>query len=431
MKIRRYTCKDMQEAMLKVKMDLGNEAVIMHSRKVKQKGLAGLFGKPMVEVVAAIDDDYVRPRPYYKEQKTVFPQYKIVPPHKAGEEHQGMAELQNKVETMEKMMKEIYRAVQTNSGSEKNRVHEALNPSLKTPQTMRTFVPPKLQKQTEVLSGEPVQTAGQEPAVNQQFAESISALKELLAEQEIEPKLIEKIVEKIKEIGGHNLARDEIFGLAERIMTVLLGDPEPITLNDEKKPHISLFIGPTGVGKTTTLAKIAADFALNRQKKVGLITADTYRIAAVEQLRTYAEILNIPVNVVYSPAEIKEAVERLSDNDIILIDTAGRSHKDKSHFDELKTLVSTVPANDTFLVMSCNTGQKSIREILECYAFIKNYRLLFTKLDESSVSGAILNARYMTGKPLSYTTAGQSVPDDFDIANVKQLVTGILGKSYI
>jgi flagellar biosynthesis protein FlhF len=214
-------------------------------------------------------------------------------------------------------------------------------------------------------------------------------------------------------------------------MNVLLGEPEPIKLKEDKKPYVAIFIGPTGVGKTTTLAKIAADFTLNRQKKVALITADTYRIAAVEQLRTYAEILNLPVTVVYSPSEIKDAIERLSDNDIILIDTAGRSHKNKTHFDELKALVSAANADETFLVMSCNTSRIAIREIIEYYAFIRNYKLLFTKLDESSVPGVILNARYMTGKPLSYTTAGQSVPDDLDIADAKQLVSSILGKGGI
>jgi flagellar biosynthesis protein FlhF len=268
-------------------------------------------------------------------------------------------------------------------------------------------------------------------SLNTPFTESISSLSEVLSDHEVEPKLIEKIVGKIIERGGRNLKQEEVFGLAERVMNVLLGEPEPIKLKEDKKPYVAIFIGPTGVGKTTTLAKIAADFTLNRQKKVALITADTYRIAAVEQLRTYAEILNLPVTVVYSPSEIKEAVERLSDNDIILIDTAGRSHKNKTHFDELKALVSAANADETFLVMSCNTSRIAIREIIEYYAFIRNYKLLFTKLDESSVPGVILNARYMTGKPLSYTTAGQSVPDDLDIADAKQLVSSILGKGGI
>ena len=125
-----------------------------------------------------------------------------------------------------------------------------------------------------------------------------------------------------------------MFHLAAKVIAASLGDPEPIKLIEERKPHVAIFIGPTGVGKTTTLAKLAADFTF-RHKKVGLITADTYRIAAVEQLKTYAEILNLKVTVVYSPEKLK-AIDSLKDNDLILIDTAGRSHKNKSILTSLK-----------------------------------------------------------------------------------------------
>ncbi len=439
MKIRRYTCKDMQEALLKVKMDLGSEAVIMNSRKVKPKGLFGIFAKPLIEVVAAIDDDLVRPsrpNPYQqrpattystypqpplrssvvredhepnlygytsKEPRTASPEYKAPEP-KAQEaiisdashakENKRIADLESKVKDMGSILDQIYQAVQVKDQPEQVKKPEA--PPVNVPKAIPC-------------------------------EESLNCLRDILFEQDVEPRLIDKIIDKIIERGGHALRREEIFGLAGRVMTVLMGEPEPITIKDHK-PHVVLFIGPTGVGKTTTLAKIAADFTLTRQKKVGLITADTYRIAAVEQLKTYAEILNLQVNVVYSPNEIKDAVERLSDNDLILIDTAGRSHKNKAHFNELKTLISAVNADEIFLVMSCNTSRMAIKEICEYYAFIKNYKLLFTKLDESPVPGIILNARYLTGKPLSYTTAGQSVPDDLDIADVRQLATSILAK---
>ncbi|MCX7772500.1 MAG: flagellar biosynthesis protein FlhF [Clostridia bacterium] len=461
MKIRRYTCKDMQEALLKVKMDLGSEAVIMNSRKVKPKGLMGLFSKPMIEVVAAIDDDYVKPQkpaafqsraaainpfqqaayqqtmtqtsrvrenaqPFVQEQprsvtypnpapepvrqapdayaQQAAPSVNTASPatHAAGQvthastqaapataqDNQKIIDLENKVKNMESMLEQIYKAVQSKDEAEPE---------------------PKEQDQSQAPDGE-----------------GLTMLRDVLFDHDVEPKLIEKIVDKIRERGGNSLKTEDVFALAGRVMTVLLGEPEPLTLKEDGKPKVVILVGPTGVGKTTTLAKIAADFTLNKQKKVGLITADTYRIAAVEQLKTYAEILNIPVTVVYSPREIQGALERLSDKDLILVDTAGRSHKNKSHFDELKMLISAVNADETYLVMSANSGKNSIREILEYYAFMKQYKLLFTKLDESPVPGIMLNARYMTGKPLSYTTAGQSVPDDLEIANVKQLVASLL-----
>ena len=443
MKIRRYTCKDMQEALLKVKMDLGSEAVIMNSKKVKPKGLKGLFSKPMIEVVAAIDDDYVRPvKPKYNQRQTavyqshqpqpqpqhipaaqaLFNEHPVVQPQtgqaetKALEEaaavrenvenveNRKISELEEKVKNMENMLNKIYEVVQKKDAPENS---EPLSENDLRELEGDVHIKDKLESSGKI--GE----------------DSLISLRDALFEKDVEPKLIEKILDKIRDRGGNTLSRDEVYSLASIVMTVLLGEPEPIKLLEEKKPHVAIFLGPTGVGKTTTLAKIAADFTF-RQKKVGLITADTYRIAAVEQLKTYAEILNLKVTVVYSPGEIKDAVDRLSDNDLILIDTAGRSHKNKAHFDELKALVNAVNADETYLVISSNTSRIAVREILEYYAFIKNYKLLFTKLDESPVPGVILNARYMTGKPLSYTTAGQSVPDDLDIANVRQLVTSIL-----
>lgn len=461
MKIRRYTCKDMQEALIKVKMDLGSEAVIMSSRKVRPKGLKGLFSKPMIEVVAAIDDDYVRPskaryqplqqqlqqqyqpqaqpQPQLQSQIQPQPQFQHVPvtqvpvngqaaaqpvqPVQTGvgaaegtpvagikdekernTENRKIAELEEKVKSMETMLNRIYEAVQKNE-----------------PPAGRGTPPGNTKRET--VSDE--KTRGKEEPNSRILSEPLISLRGLLFEKDVEPKLIERILDKIRERGGNSLGREEVYNLASRVMTVLLGEPEPIVLPENKKPYVVIFLGPTGVGKTTTLAKIAADFTF-RQKKVGLITADTYRIAAVEQLKTYAEILNLKVTVVYSPGEIREAIDRLSDNDLILIDTAGRSHKNKEHFDELKALVSAAGADETYLVISCNTSRIAVREILEHYAFIRNYKLLFTKLDETPSPGVILNARYMTGKPLSYTTAGQSVPDDLDIANVKQLVSYIL-----
>lgn len=442
MKIRRYTCKDMQEALLKVKMDLGSEAVIMNSKKVKPKGFFGLFKKPMIEVVAAIDDDHVRPRRpnYSQRQDSAYtpyqPQPQPAPFVQAPVSHipvvQSPVQLQNTIppNMSEQTLQNVQKAAEETAAAQvknlENQKISELEDKVKSMESMLEKIYKVVQEQKPP---EPENIPQQEMEyVNTKEESTLATLRNILFERDVEPKLIEKILEKIRERCGSNMGKEEVFFLASKVLTVLLGEPEPIKLTEQKKPHVAIFLGPTGVGKTTTLAKIAADFTF-RQKKVGLITADTYRIAAVEQLKTYAEILNLKVTVVYSPSEIKDAVERLSDNDLILIDTAGRSHKNKTHFDELKALVSAANADETYLVMSSNTSRVAVREILEYYAFIKDYKLLFTKLDESPVPGVILNARYMTGKPLSYTTAGQSVPDDLDIANVRLLVTNILNEN--
>ncbi|NMA65986.1 MAG: flagellar biosynthesis protein FlhF [Clostridiaceae bacterium] len=457
MKIRRYTCKDMQEALLKVKMDLGSEAVIMNSRKVKPKGLKGLFSKPMIEVVAAIDDDYVRPSRTSIYNKNLSEIRNVVKSaaaaagstlqnnaaqpksHNVNEssktENSQIAELENKVKNMEETLKKIYQSLQGKEAKENASLNEPTDQNVKkdtaeyddqsqwkplSNEAVKTTIMPQNKIADKIDSDYNLQISEQESS-----PDDFSLLKRILFNQDLEPKLIEKILDKIKERGTNSL--EETHNLAHRILTVLLGKPEPLTIN-EKRPHVAIFIGPTGVGKTTTLAKIAAEFSLNQQKNVGLITADTYRIAAIEQLKTYAEILNIPLNVVYSPEEIKDAVNQLAEKDLILIDTAGRSYRNKPHFDELKALISAVDADETFLVLSCNTSPRAIKETLEYYAFIKNFKLIFTKLDESPTFGVIFNARYLTGKPLSYTTAGQSVPDDLDFANPKQLTEFVLSE---
>jgi flagellar biosynthesis protein FlhF len=181
------------------------------------------------------------------------------------------------------------------------------------------------------------------------------------------------------------------------------------------------------VGKTTTLAKIAANYALNQSLKVGMITADTYRIAAVQQLKTYAEILGIPISVIYAPGEIKKAIAEYGEKDLILIDTAGRSHRNKAQFDELKQLVAESGADDVFLVLSSTTGLKNNREIINNYSFLNQFKLIFTKADETPTLGMILNARMMTGKCLSYVTVGQSVPDDIEVASIEKIARNLIG----
>jgi len=190
---------------------------------------------------------------------------------------------------------------------------------------------------------------------------------------------------------------------------------------------VAIFIGPTGVGKTTTLAKIAAEYSLNSNKNVALITADTYRIAAVDQLKTYAEIMGMPLSVIYSPGEVKDILEKYNDKDLVLIDTAGRSSKNKVQFDELDELLKMSGADEVYLLISATTSIRNSMEILKSYSFLKDYKLIFTKIDETSAMGTILNVSFITGKKLSYITNGQSVPDDIEVASIDSIVKNLLG----
>lgn len=388
MRIRRYTGKDIQEAMIKVKMDLGSDAVILNTRKIRRKGFKGLFSKPLTEILAAVDDD-------------IGLKKKISEPVKITTDEKNRIELlENRLSRMESMLKSICNDAEHNK-DEKIQENAVIYESSKVedirPQTISKFIVKP--------SDDP-----------------ISAFTKKLSENEVEPEIIDMLVNNIKQSVGNSESYDEIITVAEKMVKDMLGMPQTIHFRDDGKPTVVMFLGPTGVGKTTTLAKIAAEYSLNQQKKIAFISADTYRIAAVEQLKTYAEILNIPVSVIYTPQEIKEAIADFQDKDLILIDTAGRSHNNEPQFSELKTLVNTTEADEIYLVLSCCVSRGACRDILRHYSFLKDFKLLFTKFDEVHVPGIILNVRYATGKPLSYITVGQSVPDDIEVVNVENIV---------
>lgn len=394
MRIRRYTGKDIQEAMLKVKMDLGSEAVILNTRKVRQKGLKGLFTKPLTEILAAVDDDIVSRRKTTEQEKVNNP----------GNEKTRIELLENRLTRLETMVRDIYGDVQ------KNEVLRISENALKYENPKTDIVRPFAANRFGVRSSE----------------NPLSLFAKKLTENEVEPEIIDMLVNNIKQSVGNSESYDEIAATAGKIVKEMLGQPETIRLRNDGKPTVVMFLGPTGVGKTTTLAKIAAEYSLNQNKKIAFISADTYRIAAVEQLKTYAEILNIPVSVIYTPQEIKEAIAGFRDMDLILVDTAGRSHNNEMQFSELKALVNTAEADEIYLVLSCCVSRSACRDILRHYSFLQDFKLLFTKYDEVNVPGIILNARYATGKPLSYITVGQSVPDDIEVANVEHIVKSII-----
>ncbi len=429
MRIRRYTGKDAQEAILKVKMDLGSEAIILSTRKVRKKGILGFFSKPLTEVLAAIDEDYGTKKeaaePAKKTKPAMGTYNRMGEAQPASQPETRVDSLENRVQQMESMLERIYNKVAKNQqdGSEADKEEKKNGMSVEPKMDLT------VDKSIEVSRNTQPNMSAQEseaPETEKDNAAAYNELRKVLFDNEIEPSIADKLIEKVKQFAKNAGSFEEISAITEKILQKVFGQPQGIEFREDGKPTVVIFLGPTGVGKTTTLAKLAANFSLNHQKKIALITADTYRIAAVEQLKTYAEILNIPVSVIYTPQEVKTAIAEHQDKDLILVDTAGRSHKNTAQFSELKMLVGAIDADEVYLVLNCGMGRAACREILTQYGFLKKYKLLFTKLDEALVPGIILNARYSTGKPLSYTTAGQSVPDDIEIANIHEIVKSIL-----
>lgn len=376
MKIRRYMGNNAQEAILKVKMDLGTDAIILNTRKVRRKGLRNLFSKPMVEVLAAIDEYSTSRKETTKVEKDSDFDKKTS--HK-------FDVLENKFANMEALLTNVFNKLNSDN------VASDEDPKSSADKILDLFYSNLIKNEVDKI---------------------------------ITEEIINKVREKIGEKGGVNEATSHIYS----VISDVLGKPEALNIKEEKgKPTVIIFVGPTGVGKTTTLAKIAADYTLNKNKSVALITTDTYRIAAVEQLKAYAEILGLPISVLYSPNEFDEAIKDYNDKDIVLVDTAGRSHKNASQFEELKSFVTYINADVTFLVISTTISTKNCKEILKTFDFIDNYKLIFTKTDETSSTGLLLNIKYMTKKPLSYITTGQNVPDDIELANIDKIAKSLMG----
>ncbi len=231
----------------------------------------------------------------------------------------------------------------------------------------------------------------------------------------------------MRQLSGKEATDEHIRRLAKISIKNMLGHPYQIP-ETSKKQAIFFFIGPTGVGKTTTIAKIATKLSFIEGRDLALVTADTFRIAAVEQLRVYGDILNLPISVVYKPLEFKEILHKYKDKDIILVDTAGKSHLDEGMQEYISSYLECAPNSEKFLLISLTTSYKDIESIVKSYSFLEDYKLIFTKIDEASMPGNILNIKQKTGRNTSFITNGQSVPDDIIVAEPEEIAKIILGE---
>ena len=291
-------------------------------------------------------------------------------------------------------------------------------------ESLQSLLEKKLVQPSEVQKGELPKEAPMDE--NLKFIKMIYGI---LLENEVDEKYVNQIMDEVEKVMKSGISVDYILSSIYQKMILKFGQPQPIMLT-ERKPKVVFFIGPTGVGKTTTIAKIASRFKVEKGKKVALYTADTYRIAAAEQLRTYANILNTPLDIVYSSQELNEELANAGEFDLVLIDTAGFSHKNEEQRNETKELIDQVPEEyekEVYLVLSATTKYKDLLEIADIYKDNFKFKLIFTKLDETSCLGNILNMKLYTGADLSYTTYGQNVPEDIEIFNTQSIVKLLLG----
>lgn len=328
MKIKRYVVRDMREAVSLIKKDLGPDALIVSSKRVREKGLKGLISPAMFEVTAAIEME-------------------------RGTDSKARVDIMPSADLLEPV----------NSLSEYK-------------------------------------------------------IRQCLLKMDIDSETAEYLLHDL----DYSKDQAEIrLALQQRLRAVF--KPVP---NRSKKPDIMAFIGVPGVGKTTTIAKIAAINALFNSLSISLITIDAFRVGAVEQMRIYGEIIGASVDVVATPAELLQAVEKNRSKDLILIDTTGRPSRNTYQLAEIKSFLEVIKGLETYLVINAGTKVRDTVKIINDYKVIPYSQLIVSKLDETESPGTLLNAAFLTGLPIAYITNGQNVPDDIEIANPELLVSCIM-----
>lgn len=386
--VKRFVAKDMQEALKKISAEFGPDAVILQNKSIRKKGVAGLLSKKVVEVVAAYE-------PARNRKKSA----KSAPLMQESERHSHETpELQPKAEPASPAKE---------SGDEKASLLSRQMDELK--EAVADF-------------SNKIRIANRETTLT--FSPDILSLYNSLLERDVQEELSKEIAAQAQDVQERK--NYEVNAVAQQLIADRLGEPMPLKLKKFSQ-NVLLFVGPTGAGKTTTLAKLAGMLKFKENLDVALINTDTYRIGAMEQIKIYSEIMDIPLLTAYSTEELKEALRTLADKDVVLIDTAGKSVRDEETRNDLAQIAGAAHADEVFLVLSVSTGSSACREIVSSYSFIPDYKLIITKLDEVGSWGNVLNIADYAKKSLSYVTTGQNVPDDICKADVEKLADNIAG----
>jgi flagellar biosynthesis protein FlhF len=423
MNVKTFQGPSIAEALAKVKQELGPSAVILHTRSFKRGGLMGLGAKQVVEITAGVQVNVqsrrkaapvaARPRAAASDAGTfgLGGGGTAVAERNPIRSAYGVGRTQNREETA------------LNVGTREMAASVLKEPAFELRNeiaSLRTMVESLLQRTASSGS-------------RADLPETLSALYRQLLEQQISDEIAYRVVDDVRaeltaeQLSNATTVRERLTQKLEQILPANAMNAVSRPMTGGGCRSICL-IGPTGVGKTTTIAKLAAAFKLRQKQKVGLITIDTYRIAAVDQLRTYANIIGVPLKVVLTPAELVAAMKEMSDCDTILIDTAGRSHADQLKLNELTQFISVAKPSEVHLVLSSTTTQEAMEAALERFASVRVDQIIFTKLDEAVSFGVLLNVARTASRALSYLTTGQDVPDNIEVGQPRRLARLILGE---
>ncbi len=408
--LKMYRARTMADALAEVKRDLGKDAVILHTRAYRVGGIWGLGSKPMVEITASSGEPRearVRTRPTAAVRAyAAAGSVSAVPRAPRAVEPEPVFETRSPVavapEPEPRPASDVRAPIEAELRSLKRMVGEVLQTTRRT-------------------AGAPASTGS-----DVLFAQYLTLL-----ENEVAGEIADEVVAKVRrelsdEEQGNPVAVRKAMLKQLAALVPAAGEVPRAGRVEDGRPLTVALVGPTGVGKTTTIAKLAAAYKLRQGKRVALVTSDTYRIAAVEQLRTYAEIIGVPLRVVMSPEDMAAACGALRDYDLILIDTAGRSARDGARVEELKAFVEAANPHETHLVLSGTSSEGVLMETARRFAAVGPNRVIFTKLDEAVNYGVLLNVASRVSLRLSFVTTGQEVPDHIEAGRGERLAKLVL-----
>jgi flagellar biosynthesis protein FlhF len=417
MSVKTYQAKSMAEVLTKVKGDLGSNAVILHTRSFKRGGVMGLWKRNVVEVTASADQKLAAARKRAAASK----------PAEAGNILRNAY-----AKPPARQLNQASALVQSGGGAAVAATlttRELVSAVLKEPAfelrneiaSLRTMVESLLQRTSRI--------GGARKDLPEQLAKLYAQLIEQQVSDEIAARVVDDVMSELSEgeLSNAGTVRERLTQKLSALVPI--GDKSGVSRATVGGACRTIcLIGPTGVGKTTTIAKLAAAFKLRQKQKVGLITIDTYRIAAVDQLRTYANIIGVPLKVVLTPQELAAAMNDMADCDTILVDTAGRSPSDSLKLNELTAFVQAGNFTEVHLVLSSTTTQAAMEAALAQFGRVRVDQIIFTKLDEAVSFGVLLNVARKASKALSYITTGQDVPDHVELGQPRRLAKLILGE---
>ena len=378
MKMKKYNAPSIAEAMKQIRADLGDDAVILNSKVVVTKKFFGLVKNKSYEVVAGYDRI---------EKKPTLPSLPDIPAFTPAFKEQPHLSSQPMKQSEEPA---FAKAPQANSS-----------------------LPSDLVK--EIADLKSIMQSMQRMSTQSQYPDELLPFVDFLKQQELGEELITAISDELfmhYTKNNNEITWEAMQDIAKDFLRKELYALPISGLSYEKK-YINV-LGPTGVGKTTTIAKMAARSVLEKKKKIGFITTDTYRIAAIEQLKTYAALLQAPVEVVYNAEDYVASIKKLSHLDLIFIDTAGRNYREAKYVDDLKALINFNEQAESYLVLALTAKQKDLESIIEQFKDLTVEKFIFTKLDETNSIGTMFNLMIKYNKGLAYYTNGQEVPEDIE-----------------